>query len=175
MTLRDFSPDINKNLVQPIKKLSPLIQQILNSALDVVRPHFFSLGARVAILSSEQVEVRIPAKARNQDRQGFILPGVQISAAIEALRLLLYRNAPKGLLDIQILSVKTDFINPSANEVKIRGQLPELIKETLWIELMKNKKASYRGQLFILDTQDQIISEVEINCELKLQEALGWK
>ena len=82
MTLRDFQRDFNKNfnkitdLVESVvtdfanQVTSPQTRKALNSALDVIRPHFLSLGARVSVLGTSQVELTLPRKARNLDELG---------------------------------------------------------------------------------------------------------
>lgn len=195
MTLRDFSPDFNKNFSRKVNNfatqissaatnmLSELADQVtspqaklaLNSALDYIRPHLVSLGVRISILGTDQVEMNLPRKARNLDRQGRILPGVQISAAIEAFKLLWQRNAPEGLFDIQINSVTTRFHKATRSDLKIRGELSELSREATWAELRKNKKSQYQTTMLIFDQEKQIVAEIEIYCDLFLRETLEWK
>ena len=195
MTLRDFSPDFNKNLGRRLNNLanklgfkatlllsdlaeqvtSPQAKLALNSALDYIRPHLISLGLRISILAVDQVEMTLPRKARNLDRKGRLLPGIQISAAIEAYKLLWQRNAPEGIFDVQILSVNTRFMKTSQGDLKIRGELSELSREGAWAELRKNKRSRHQARMLVFDQEKQMVAEIEIESELFLLETLEWK
>ncbi len=195
MTLRDFQRDFNKNfnkitgnltgnltsLVESIatdvaeQVTSPRTKKVLNSALDVIRPHFLSLGARISILSSSKIELTLPRKLRNLDEHGQILPGVQVSAAVEAYRLLWKRNAPEGEFQIIIKNVQTRFLKFSKDDLKVRGELGDLAREARWAELEKHKRSHHQMTLNLFDSQDQICTEVEIESELLFKELLEWK
>lgn len=187
MNLRDFQQDFNKkfnkitNLVESVvsdvaeQVTSPSTKKALNSALDLIRPHFLSLGARISVLSSSQIELTLPRKARNLDEHGQILPGVQVSAAIEAYRLLWKRNAPEGEFQIVVKSAEARFLKFTKADLKVRAELPELAREARWAELSKNKKSTHRMTLHLFDEQDQICTEVEIESEFFLKEMLEWK
>lgn len=195
MTLRDFSPDFNKNFsrkmnnlaakigISATQLLSELAQQMtssqartaLNSALDFVRPHLVSLGVRISVLGTDQVEMLLPRKTRNIDRSGNILSGVQISAATEAFKLLWQRNAPEGIFDIQIKTVNSRFMKSARGDLKIRGELSELSREAAWAELRKNKRTQFQSTMLIFDQEKQIVAEIEIDSELFLRETLEWK
>jgi hypothetical protein len=187
MTLRDFRQDFNLNLsklagiagslasdlAEQIQ--SPLAKKGLGYALDLIRPHFVSMGARIAILSATQVELTLPRKARNIGADGFLLPGVQISAAIEAYRLLWLRNAPEGEFQVSIRNVKTQFLRPARGDLKLRGELSEISRESRWAELAKNKRSQHQMTLHIYDQEEQIVAEIEIDSELFLNTLLEWK
>lgn len=187
MNLRDFQRDFNKNfnkitnLVESVvtdvaeQVNSPLAKRALNSALDVMKPHFISLGARISTLSASRVELTLPRKVRNLDEHGQILPGVQISAAVEAYRLLWKRNAPEGEFQIVIKNVQGRFFKFTKEDLKVRGELGDLAREARWAELTKNKRSSHQMTLHFFDSQDQICTEVEIESELFLKEMLEWK
>lgn len=187
MTLRDFQRDFNKNfnkltgLVESVvtdlaeQVTSPQTKKALNSALDLIRPHFLSLGARISVLSTSQVELTLPRKARNLDEQGQILPGVQVSAAIEAYKLLWKRNAPEGEFQIVIKNVEARFLKFSKEDLKIRGELGDIAREARWAELTKNKQSRHQMTLHVFDQQEQICTEVQIESELFLKEMLEWK
>lgn len=187
MTLRDFKPDFNKNfnkiadlvgdvvtdVVEQVQ--SPRTKQILNSALDVLKPHFQSLGLRVARLGTHEVEVVIPKKNRNLDEDGDFLTGVLMSTAVEAYRLLWKRNAPPGDFKVEILEVNFKSHKKPKGEVRVRWDLSELARESRWVELQRNKKTNQEAQLNFFDEDDQICAEVQIKGELRLQEMLEWK
>jgi hypothetical protein len=195
MTLRDFRRDFNKNfkhqvtdklgkvteLVESVvtdvaeQVTSPTTKKVLNSALDMIRPHFISLGARISILSTSKIELTLPRKARNLDEQGQILPGVQVSAAVEAFRLLWKRNAPEGDLQIVIKNVQSRFLKFSKDDLKVRGELGDIAREARWAELEKHKRSQHQMTLYLFDSQDQICTEVEIESELLFKELLEWK
>jgi hypothetical protein len=187
MTLRDFRRDFNKNfnkitgLVESVvtdladQVTSPQTKKALNSALDLIRPHFLSIGARISILGPLQVELTLPRKARNLDEHGQILPGVQISGAIEAYKLLWKRNAPEGEFQINIRNVQTRFLKFTKDDLKVRGELGDLAREARWAELQKNKHSQHTMTLHLFDNEGQICTEVEIESELFLKEMLEWK
>ncbi len=154
---------------------SPKTKAALNSALDILRPHFLSLGARVSVLSSSQVELILPRKIRNLDEHGQILAEVQISAAVEAYRMLWRRNAPQGQFQILIKNVHAQFLKFTQSDLKIRGELSEITREARWSELAKNKHSRHEMTFHFYDDQNQICSEVEIHSELFLKEMLEWK
>ncbi|MEZ0392108.1 MAG: hypothetical protein ACAH59_07840 [Pseudobdellovibrionaceae bacterium] len=185
--MRDFQRDFNKNfnkitdLVESVvsdvaeQVTSPTAKKVLNSALDLVKPHFISLGARISVLSTSQVELTLPRKARNLDEHGQILPGVQISAAVEAYRLLWKRNAPEGEFQVVIKNVQGRFLKFTKSDLRIRGELGDLAREARWAELSKSKQSRHQMTLHFFDEQNQICSEVEIESELYLKEMLEWK
>lgn len=187
MTLRDFQRDFNKNfnlitnlvegLVSDVagQVNSPRTRKALNTALDLVRPHFISMGARISTLSTTRIELTLPQKARNLDEQGQILPGVQISAAVEAFRLLWKRNSPEGEFQVVIKKVESRFIKFSSSNLKVRGELSDLAREARWAELSKHKRSSHQMTLHLFDDQDQICTEIEIEADLFLKEMLEWK
>ena len=141
----------------------------------MIRPHFLSLGARISILSTSKIELTLPRKVRNLDEHGQILPGVQVSAAVEAFRLLWKRNAPEGDLQIVIKNVQARFLKFSKDDLKVRGELGDIAREARWAELEKNKRSQHQMSLYLFDSQDQICTEVEIECELLFKELLEWK
>jgi hypothetical protein len=187
MTLRDFQRDFNKNfnkitgLVESVvndvaeQVTSPRTKKALNSALDVIRPHFLSLGARISILSVSQIELTLPRKLRNLDEQGQILPGVQVSTAVEAYRLLWKRNAPEGEFQIIIKNVQARFLKFSKEDLKIRGELGDLAREARLAELEKHKRSLHQMTLRLFDSQDQVCTEIEIESELFFKELIEWK
>jgi len=154
---------------------SPKTKRALNSALDVVRPHFLSLGARISVLGVHQVELVIPRKIRNQDEHGKILPGVQISAAVEAYKLLWQRSAPEGAFQIDIQSVQARFLNSTPGDIRLRGEIEELSREKCWAELQKQKRSQHQMTFHLSDLQGQVVAEVDIESVLYLKEMLDWK
>ena len=154
---------------------SPRARRALSSALDLVRPHFVSLGVRISVLSSSQIELLLPRKKRNLDEHGQILMGVQISAAIEAYKLLWKRNAPDGEFQVTIRGVQARILRPTQSAIKIRGELSEVAREARWAELAKSKKSRHEITLHLFDDQEQICGEVDIQSDLSLQEFLEWK
>lgn len=191
MTLRDFQRDFNKNFTQNFNKLadmleglvsdvaeqvsSPRTKHILNSALDLFRPHLISLGVRISVLGPSKVELSLPIKKRNLDEKGRLLPGVQVSAAIEAYKLLWQRNAPEGNFDLVVKSTEIKFFKTTKSDLCLRGELSEISRETKWAELSKNKKTDHEMTLHLFDDQEQMVAEVLITAELFLVEMIDWK
>jgi hypothetical protein len=191
MRLRDFQRDFNKNFSKNLNKVtdlmgdlatdvveqvnSPKAKAALNSALDVLRPHFLSLGARISILSSSQVELTLPRKKRNLDEHNQILPEVQISAAVEAYRMLWRRNASEGEFQIVIKDIQAKLLKFSKSNLKIRGELSDITRESKWAELARYKRSTHEMTLHLFDEQDQICTEIDIQSEIYLKEMLEWK
>ena len=141
----------------------------------MLRPHFLSLGVRISVLGPHSVEMTVPRKTRNIGTDGEILPGVQISAAIEAYKLLWMRNAPEGEFRILIKNVKVQFLKPGKGPLRLRGELGEIARESRWAELQKNKRSQHTMALHVFDSEEQLCAEIEIESELYLQEMLDWK
>lgn len=191
MTLRDFQRDFNKNFTQNFNKLadlleglvsdvaeqvsSPRTKKVLNSALDLFRPHLISLGLRISVLNASQIEIALPAKQRNLDEKGRILAGVQTSAAIEAYKLLWQRNSPEGNFDVVVKSTEARFFKAAKGDLYLRGELSEISRETKWAELSKNKRADHEMTLHLFDDQEQMVAEVLVVAELFLVEMIDWK
>lgn len=167
MNLRDFQPDFNKNF----HKISSLI----NSALDLIRPHFLSLGARVRRLSATQVEVLLPAKQRNQDARGDLLDGVVISAALEAFYLLWKRATPQGEYSQKITGLEWTPRMPLRGDLTIRSEISEIQRETVLAEIGKNKKSSVDTVLHVANSENIICAEIVVRAEIYLMEVLDWK
>jgi hypothetical protein len=180
MTLRDFHQDFNKIAEQIVGQIaeqigSPHAKKILNSALDLIRPHFISLGLRVTRLGSHEVEVLIPKKSRNLDERGDFLPGILMSSSTEAYRLLWTRNAPPGEFQLIIESVQYQALKNPKGDVRVRMQLSDLAREARLAELSKNKVSEHEGVLRLHDQEDQICAEVLVKSRLLLKEMLEWK
>ncbi len=146
----------------------------LNSALDVIRPHFLSLGGRVAILSQQLIEVHLPQKDRNKDEFGIILPGVQTSLAIESFKMLWTRTSPSGDFQIAIQEVKSQFFKPAKGDLIIKAEVSDLTREARWSELQKQKKCIAQTTLKIIDSTDQLVGEVEVKATFFLKDLLEW-
>jgi hypothetical protein len=192
MTLRDFPSDFNKNLQRRLPKnfrraagqmmeqitgqvKSPQARQLLNSALDLVRPHFLSLGIRVTRLGTHDVEVLLPKKRRNLDEHGEFIPGILMSSATEAYRLLWVRNAPPGEFQMTVELVQFQSLKNPRGDVRVRFQLSDLAREARLAELSKNKISEHEGVLRLYDEEDQICAEVLVKSRLLLKEMLEWK
>lgn len=188
MTLRDFPSDFNKNLRQRLGKAveqvaeqiveqinSPQARQILNSALDLVRPHFLSLGIRVTRLGVHEIEILIPRKVRNLDERSEFIPGILMSSSTEAYRLLWTRNAPPGEFQVVMDSVQFQSLKNPRGDVRVRFQLSELARESRLAELSKNKISEHEGVLRLYDDEDQVCAEVLVKSRLLLKEMLEWK
>lgn len=191
MTLRDFQRDINHNLKKNLQNLSGIAEKIvsdlalqledgktktlLNSALDVIKPHFLSLGGRVSILSAQKIEIQLPLKSRNLDEFGYVLPGVQTSLAIEAFKMLWTRSSPAGEFQIAVKEVRAQFFKPASSDLMLKAEVPDLTREARWAEIQNHKKCLAQTTVKIVDLSDQLVSEVEVNAEFYLKDLLEWK
>jgi hypothetical protein len=180
MTLRDFQQDFNKIAEQIVGQIAEQInsrhaKQVLNSALDLIRPHFLSLGLRVTRLSNSEIEILLPKKSRNLDERGDFLPGILISSATEAYRLLWMRNAPAGEFQLRILAVQYQALKNPKGSVRVRLQLSDLSREANLAELTKRKSSEHEGVLRLHDEDDQICAEIIVKGLLSIQEMLEWK
>lgn len=180
MRVRDFQQDFNKIAEQIVGQIaeqisSPHAKRVLNSALDLIRPHFLSLGLRVTRLGAHEIEVLIPKKKRNLDERGDFIPGILMSSATEAYRLLWTRNAPPGEFQIIIDGVQYQALKNPKGVVRVRMELSELSREARLAELSKNKSSEHEGVLRLHDEEDQICAEINIKSRLLLKEMLEWK
>jgi hypothetical protein len=191
MTLRDFRRDINNNLKKNLQNISAVAEKIatdltlqleegkvksfLNSALDLMRPHFISLGGRVSILAPDRVEVLLPLKARNLDEFGLVLPSVQIGIAIEAFKLLWSRSSPTGEFQITVREVKTQFFRPAKSDLIIKAEVSDVAREVRWAELKTQKKCETQTTLKVIDRSEQLIAEVEVRADFFIKDLLEWK
>lgn len=191
MTLRDFQQDFNKNFNARLRKIQCLAKEIsgqvldqaedgalkrsLNSALDLLRPHSLSLGLRVAKLSDTLCELVIPRKARNLDEQGFILEGVLVSSAVEALKVLLKRNLSGNELQVVCKSVGFELLRLGSGDLRVRAQLTEIQRETLLAELGKMKQSQLEVPVLIFDKTEQMCAQLHLNFFISQQSQIEWK
>lgn len=195
MTLRDFSRDFNKNFNQIADSITEGLEQltldciqqvpsakakmVLSYALDLLRPHFLSLGVRISVLAPLRVELILPAKPRVLDSEGCIFLGVQTSAAIEGYRLWWQRNLPANLArqgcQIRVLQVQARVHKPSHQDLHIRGEVSEISRESCLAELMQNKKTKHQMTMYCVDSENQICTEFDLESELTCKDLLAWK
>lgn len=191
MTLRDFQRDFNKNFKKNFNHIADFAEQLLtdvaeqleegktkallNSALDLVKPHFLSLGARVSVLSANQVELLLPKKSRNIDEFENFLPGILISSAIEAYKMLWTRTSPAGEFQIEIKEAHALFLKAAREDLTIRGEISDLTRESRWAELQKDKRSQHQMIVNLYDKSNQLVAEVDIKAEFLLKELIDWK
>lgn len=194
MTLRDFSRDFNKNFNQIADSLtesleqftidciqqvpSPKAKKVLSYALDLLRPHFLSLGVRVSVLSPLRLELILPAKPRVVDSDGNIFLGVQTSAAVEGYRMWWRRNLPVNLAkqgcEVRLLQVHTRVHKSCNQDLRLRGEVSEISRESCLAELLQNKKSKHQMTIYCVDSENQICTELDIECELLNKDLLTW-
>jgi hypothetical protein len=153
----------------------PRVRAIIAYALDSVRPHNLSLGLRLVKLNSNQIELVLPRKQRNCASDGNVLPGVLVSAGLEAFRLLWERNFFENQnVQIQFKSMDWSQIRPTKRQVRVKAELPTIARESTLAELNKQKKASQQMQVKFFD-EDLLVGELLISADFSVSELLDWK
>lgn len=187
MTLRDFRQDFNKNFDKITSLLgefadqvaldlpSPKAKRILNSALDFLRPHFLSLGIRIVRLSPQQIEILVPAKARNLDESGMVMEGILTSVGIEAFKMLWKRNAPQGHFENKVSQFSFEKIKELKGDIRLRCELSEISREAVLAELVKDKRSRVQVQIDFYNLEEQICAQLALQSELFLKEMIDWK
>ena len=131
---------------------------------------------RLVRLSSNQIEIMIPAKKRNLGNDGNLLTGVMVSAGLEAYKLLWKRNFFDNL-NVQITFENMDWqqMRPTKSDVRIRAELPTAARESVLAELSKKQKANHEIQIRFFDQQDIIIGELHLLADFRISHLLEWK
>jgi hypothetical protein len=154
---------------------SPQLRKTLNSALDVFKPHFISMGARISRLSPSQVEIVLPEQSKNSDSRGETLDGVVISVGLHAFRMLMKLNAPEGDFNLKMTDVHWRPHGALKGELRLRGELNDLARENLLLELREFKRSKQHLSLLVVCADDQIRGELEIHADIFIVESLDWK
>lgn len=187
MTLRDFRQDFNKNFDKITSLLgefadqvaldlpSPKAKRLLNSALDFLRPHFLSLGIRIVRLSPQQIEIMVPAKARNLDESGEVMEGILASVGIESFKMLWKRNAPEGFFENKVGTFTFEKLKELKGDIRVRCELSDIAREAVLAELHKDKRSRHEVQIYFYNLEDQICAQLNLQGELFLKEMIDWK
>jgi hypothetical protein len=153
----------------------PRVRAIIAYALDSVRPHNLSLGLRLAKLSTNQIELILPHKRRNCASDGSVLPGVLVSAGLEAFKILWERNFFENQkVQIQFKNMDWSQLRPTKKQVRVKAELSTLARESTLAELNKNKKASQQMQVKFFE-EDMIVGELLITADFLVSELIDWK
>jgi len=146
----------------------------LNFALDLFQPHVQSLGLRVPKLSRSQVEVVVPDKERNLDTRGFIQEGAVMTAALEACRFIWDQNRPEGSFHLEFTHFQMEILKPFRGELRLRVELPELVREASYTELETSQKSQHELQVQIFDQSEILLAQIRVGVRLSLVPSLEW-
>jgi hypothetical protein len=154
---------------------SPQVRKTLSSALDLFKPHFVSLGARISKLSPARIEVILPESNKNSDVHGETLDGAIISAGLHALRMLLKLNAPAGEFNLKMTEVHWRPCGSLKGELRLRAEMNDLSRENLLLELNQFKRSKQQVSLLVVSVDEQIRGELEVHADVFIVESLDWK
>lgn len=187
MSMQNFQQNITKNFSNNLKKLgeffeelnkqipSENVRQVLNHALDWLRPYFAAFGFRISRLNQELIEIVIPLEEQNRDQQGVPLEGVIVFAACEAYKILWKKQFEKDQLRIQIERVEMQTAKMAKQELRLRYEISGLKKEVVISEISNLKKCKQEALLFGYDENDQLCVEIKIDSLLSFNALLDWK
>lgn len=175
ITKADFKPiqRVLEDVADGLK--SPRARRVFNSALDYLRPYVQSLGLRITSLTRHRVEVLLPAKMRNLDEQNQVLEGAVISAATHAFRLLWNENKLEGDFQLQITSVHLQKQKVLQGDLRLRWELSELHRESIFAELIGQKRSRQETVIGVYNQDDMLVAQVDLKAEISLTEMLEWK
>ncbi len=148
-------------------------KQILNLALDVMRPYLRSLGLRVSQLSFQDIEVVIPAKPLSQDSQEQLDEGAVISAALFAFRRLWRKNAPRGSFHVDVLNFEFERLQPLSAPLFVRGHLPVSQREAIYVELSEHQRSVHEAGLQVYDEENQVVAKILVKSVLRMEKVLS--
>jgi hypothetical protein len=149
-------------------------RRTLNFALEFIQPHVVALGLRVARLSRTQAEIIIPDKERNLSPEGFILEGVVVTAAIEALRFLWEHNKPEGNFKQSIRGLELEVLKPFVGPLRLRVELSEILRESCYSDLATQQKNEHEVVAQVFDPSEQMVAQLHLSVRLALVPALEW-
>ncbi len=162
------------DLAAVLEEVSPKVSHAaLSYALDVVRPFSAGMGLRVSRLSDTQVEMVIPARTRNMSELKQIHDGAIVTAGIEAAKLLWMRHAPMGNFDIRVTKMEINLLREASDEVRLRMELPEVMRETVLAEIRDRRESASDVELKVFDGQEQAIAELHLSLSFKHTPALA--
>mgnify|MGYP001308271281 CR=1 FL=1 len=191
MRLRNFQPDINKNLRLGVDQLTlflsdfvatvqnPRTKRLLASALELVRPQHLALGIRVSRLSTTHVEVVVPNRRKNQTLAGELDPGVLVTASLLGADLLLSRMDQPHVLSPECQRVEwqkfRSLKGAPLRELRGRLEITKLNQETLKLEIRKRGESHLELMMNFYDGEEQRVAECQMSFICREQNQLNWK
>jgi hypothetical protein len=164
------------DLAALLEEISPKTSNAaLSYAMDLLRPFSAGMGFRVSRLADLQVELIIPARTRNLNENKEIHEGALLAGALEGARLLWERHAPIGDFRLRMHKNQMQIFKPAAEEVRVRLELPEALRESVLASIRKNRQAQVEMQAQIYDEKDQAVAEIHFSLELTHTPTLGTK
>lgn len=156
------------DLAALLEEVSPKASHAaLSYALDIVRPFSAGMGLRISRLSDLQVEMVIPARARNLNDSKFMHEGAIITASIEAAKLLWIRHAPMGNFEVTVSRSEVEFFKNQSEDCRVRMELPETTREVVLAEIRDHRESQADVELKVFDENDQTVAEVRLNLKFK--------
>ncbi len=157
-----------------LEDVSPKASHVaLSYAMDLIRPFSAGMGLRVNILTDAKVELILPARTRNLDDNKEIHAGALLAGSLEAARMLWQRHAPLGNFQIRSNQTQIEIFKSAQEDVRIRLELGESLRETILADLRRKRRAKVEMQAQIYDHHDQAVAEVGFTLELAHAPGLG--
>lgn len=156
------------DLAALLEEVSPAASNAaLSYALDILRPFSSGMGLRVSKLADNHIEVIIPNRQRNMSEFKVLHEGALQTAALETVKILWTRHAPMGVFEISLAKMETEIFGNSAEEVRMRFELPEASREEALGLLRLNREAPSECEVSCFDVNDQVLAKFKINVNLK--------
>lgn len=144
----------------------------LSFVVDFLRSFPAGMGLRVSRLSDTQIELVLPARAKNK-RGDVFHEGALITAAIEAGTTLWNRHAPLGHFELGIQNVQCDVHRSVGHDLRVRAELGETQRETVLSQLRQGGESSGDLEVQILDEAGQRVADIVLQLRMKLTPALS--
>ncbi len=178
--------DINKNLGRNLKKMAEIFgevsesihnhraRELLNSALEFLKPHHLALGLRISRLSTTRVEVVVPTRWKNQTDSGEIDPGILTTAAMMGSQLLLRRMDQPDLGPLALEEIHFVRLSRLTGELRGRLELSKLAQESFRAELKKKGFAKLELMMIFYDAFEKRLADCQMMFHCKAVNSIGW-
>lgn len=144
----------------------------LSFVVDFLRSFPAGMGLRVSRLSDTQIEMVLPARAKNL-RGGVFHEGALITAGIEAALTLWERHAPLGEFKIELMTVGCELHRSTGHELRVRAELAETARETVLSQLRQGGEAASELEVQLLDEGGQRVADLALRLRMRLTPALS--
>ncbi len=145
----------------------------LSYVLNFLRPVVMGMGFRISRLSDEKIEVIIPARSKNKSEEGSVHESVLLAAGIEGAKTLWLRHAPLGDFHIRIEEFSFKNIKNSTQEVRMRMEAPETLRQSVLGQLRVMNQASIENHIQFFEEGDQLIAELQLRLQVSTTSLLG--
>lgn len=181
---------IVSELIQNSKKVGNIINEmthyiphkatrdVILQTLDFMKPLPLTLGLRISRWTKTQMEVIIPARGKNLDEWGQISEGVVCFAALRSFKKMWKKWSPKGNFNIWIQEISIERTKQSLGDLRLKMELSEVSRESVFAELLREKKAELETVIQVFDSDQespQWVGQVRIKAHFYYNESLDWK